>query len=50
MLSQIRPAIVLLVLFTALDAPFWSGRRRARESREHLDVRTSAAGSSIESR
>jgi hypothetical integral membrane protein (TIGR02206 family) len=43
-------AAVALVLFTALDTPFWSGRRRTTESRGHLDVRTSTAGPSIESR
>jgi len=43
-------AAVALVLFTALDAPFWSGRRRAAETGEHQDVRRSAARPSIGSR
>jgi hypothetical integral membrane protein (TIGR02206 family) len=43
-------AVVALVLFTALDAPFWSGRRRAAESGGRQEVRRGAARPSIESR
>ena len=41
---------VALVLFTALDAPFWSGRRRAPRSRGYEGLRGTAARPSIGTR
>lgn len=43
-------AAVALVLFTALDAPFWPARRRATQSGQYAEARRSAAAPPIGSR